>query len=384
VACFATLGSLGRRTVASRLALDGTAALVFCDTLGSLGVRSGVVNWDTDGAEGQETPTAVLPRQAAPRLAEWPALAAQAMDRVTLASAGIELPEGANVLAARIYGGGASPAYQFYEAGGGAFTESFYPASSVKLLAALGAIDYVATWGFTGGAAVNGGATLREIYDAAIRWSSNDDYDELVRIAGADRLNLEFLPAHGFGSTVIQESYGWWGDVALSPAMVLTEGDRQVELPERAAQGLYGCEGLNCSSLFDLSDAVRRIVLDAELPAEERFAIAPADVVALQEALLGAEGWIAPGVQELLGPDTQVFGKPGHVGGLDCVDDAVVSAPSGHRYIVAVSVPDAEGCEFLARLAHDVLEVLDAHDEGPGLRTDGSVVPIVNGHQIAG
>src|SRR5438309_2320085 len=104
----------------------------------------------------------------------------------------MSLPDGGKVLAARIYGGGSSPAYGYFEAGGGGFTGGFFPASSIKLLAALGALDFARSLGFTGDAVVDGGYTIHDYYDAALRWSSNEDYSELVRIAGVDRLHPQF------------------------------------------------------------------------------------------------------------------------------------------------------------------------------------------------
>lgn len=320
----------------------------------------------------------------APPLGGWESQAAGMIDASTLSAAGIELPAGANVFAGRIYGGGPAPAYRFYEAGGGAFARDFYPASSVKLLAALGALDYLASLGFTGAAVIDGGSRLRDTYDAAIRWSSNEDYDQLVRIAGMDRLNRQFLPGQGYTRTVIQEAYAEYDDLSFSPPMHLAEGDREMDIPARTAAGAYGCDGHNCSSLFELADAVRRVVLDAELPAGERFVLAPGDMSALRDALLGAEAWITPGVVEALGPGAEVFSKPGYVFGRDCVDDAVIDAPgSGNRYLIALSVPDEDGCDLLPTLAAHVLAVLDRQGDGAARRADGSLVEVAGGRQVA-
>ncbi|MGH9278382.1 MAG: hypothetical protein ACRD12_09810 [Acidimicrobiales bacterium] len=371
-------------------ALAVALVAVFSVAVVSLGVKSGHEFWPRPHADVSERESGAPPvaaslgrPQGAPRLAVWEANAARVMDDFTLAAAGIRVPVGANVFAARIYAGGQSPAYRFYEAGGGAFDETFYPASAVKLLAALGALDFAASLGFTGDVVIDGGSTLREIVDGAIRWSSNDDYDLLVQIAGADRLNLEFLPANGYDTTVIQESYTNADVLLWSPSMVLSEDGREVEVPERNGRGFYGCGVTNCSTLFDLTDAIRRVVLDAEIPTAERFALAPADITALQVSLLGADAWITPGVQDALGSDALVFAKPGHVGGLDCVDDALVAAPSsGDRYLIGLSVPDYEGCDLLPALAAEVLTVLDHERDGPALRTDGSLVDVVDGHQV--
>ncbi|MDQ6727169.1 MAG: hypothetical protein M3066_13535 [Actinomycetota bacterium] len=110
----------------------------------------------------------------------------------------------------KVNGGGGSPlTYQTYEAGGGALSDNFWPASSIKVLAALGALDFARSMGFTGAATVTfddgrDQASIRAIYRAAIADSSNFDYDWLVLIAGVERLNSVFLTeAHGFPVTSI-------------------------------------------------------------------------------------------------------------------------------------------------------------------------------------
>jgi hypothetical protein len=312
----------------------------------------------------------------------WSARVRQAADEVTLADAGLQLPEGANVFAARIFDGGAAPAYAFYEAGGGGFTSSFFPASSIKLLAALGALDFARSLGLTGDAVIDGEWSVRDTYDAALRWSSNEDYDELVRIAGVERLNTQFLPAHGYSATAIQEPYGGDEQVVWSPEMVLSQGDRSVDVAEREGSNDYGCNGGNCSTLFEMTDALRRVVLDRELPAGERFDLDPSDIVGLQDALAGAEGFIAPGVTDALGPDAKIFTKPGWVPDLDCVETSLIVDPvTGHRFLLGLSAPDDGTCDELSVMAHDVLALLDSCDDGTALAADGSRVAIVAGRQ---
>lgn len=332
--------------------------------------------------EGEAPPPGAL-RQRDPDMSTWASRVADSIDSTTI-DAAVQLPPGANVLAARVIDGGLTPAYEFYQGGGGAFTNDFFVASSIKLLAAVGALEFARSQGLTGEASVDGGATIHDIYDAAIRWSSNEDYSELVRIAGVEYLNGQFLPNHGFGATVIQEAYGEDEQVAYSPEMTLSEGDTEVDVPARETDESYGCGGENCTDLFDLADAMRRVTLDAEIPAAERFRLAPSDVAGLQDALLGASGWFEPGVHRLFGPDARIFSKPGWVGGLDCVDTAFVDdVASGHRYLLAASVPDrdGEGCDVLSDVAYDVLSVVSAQDGGNALRTDGSTVPVVGGQQ---
>ncbi|HVF14758.1 MAG TPA: hypothetical protein VM942_09185, partial [Acidimicrobiales bacterium] len=254
-----------------------------------------------------------------------------------LGATGYELPPGGSVYAARVDDGEGRPRYDDYVAGGGALAGDFWPASSIKVLAALGALDFAASLGYTGAATVSLDtgytATLREIYLSAVVDSDNFDYDVLLLVAGFDRLNAGFLsPANGFPTSVIQRSYAGI-DVRWSPEMTLEEHGRVTVVPGREGVGDYECpdEG-NCSNLFEMSEAVRRLVLDQSLPPDERFDIDPADVHTLREALAGTGSFFAPGVEQAVGPGATVQSKPGVAAGLACVDTAVVTAPAGDRY----------------------------------------------------
>jgi hypothetical protein len=279
-----------------------------------------------------------------------------------LAAKGYEVPEAANVYAVRVLEGPEGRIYEQFEAGGGALGVDFWPASSIKVLAALGALDFVHSLGFTGAATIafdDGlpSQTLRSIYEPAIRDSSNYDYDLLVRIAGLDHLNNEFLTArNGFPVTSISRSYGGL-DFEESPAMILEEGGKRAYVPVRKAEGTPECTG-NCSNLFEMAESVRRIVLHDQIP-EERFDLDPVDVKALAGALQRAEGFFPAAVTRALGSGAKIWSKPGDAAELDCLDVAFIESRTGRRFLVAASVPhSAGGCEVLSRLARGVLELI--------------------------
>jgi hypothetical protein len=283
-----------------------------------------------------------------------------------LAAAGFGVPDGANAYAVRVVEGADGRVYEQFQAGGGPLARDFWPASSIKVLAALGALDFARSLGHTGGATVtfDGGGesrTLRSIYEPAIRDSSNYDYDLLVRIAGRDRLNGEFLTArNGFPVTSITRSYGGL-EFDESPAMILEEGDRRTYVPVRTAERDPECDEGNCSNLFEMTESVRRIVLGDQLPPEQRFDLDPADLAALTVALREAEGWFSGAVAAALGRGATIYSKPGDAAGRDCLDVALVESAEGQRFLLAASVPhDAGGCEALGRLARGVLAVLSA------------------------
>ncbi|HVF14494.1 MAG TPA: serine hydrolase [Acidimicrobiales bacterium] len=275
-----------------------------------------------------------------------------------LAAVGVGLPDGTSVYA--------STSSDTYEAGGGALGSDFWPASSVKVLAAIGALEYLHGLGFSGAATVTMGDetfVVADVYRAAITESDNAAYDRLVRIAGLDWLNTVFLTAaNGFPESVIQRAYSgmgvWW-----SPTMTITEGARSRVMPERQAGGTYACpDDGNCSNLLELTDSVRRVVLDAEIPDAERFDLAPSDVAALTDALLDAESFVGPAATRALGHDAVVFAKPGYVPGNACVDAAViVDTDTGRRYVLGVTTPDdGSTCPDLVEIAAATLDFLQA------------------------
>ena len=282
-----------------------------------------------------------------------------------LGALGYRLPVGAAVYAAKISREGGGLAYDDYQAGGGALAADFWPASSIKVLAAIGALELVGAQGFTGAATVRFGngapRTIRSIYDGAIRISSNADYDLLVRLAGVDWLNDQFLtPARGFPVTVIQKSYTAGGNVRSTPAVTLSEGGRTATIPARAAGRDVSCAQVNCSNLFEMSESIRRVVLHNEIPESDRFRISAADAAALTDALLGAEGWFEPAVARVLGPTARIYGKPGWVPANDCLAVTLIAA-RGQRYLLSATVPERTGgCPALVTLAQNVLRVLSA------------------------
>jgi hypothetical protein len=282
-----------------------------------------------------------------------------------LTAAGYKVPPGAAVYAAKITKEGGSLAYDDYQAGGGALATNFWPASSIKVLAALGALEFVGRQGFTGAATVafgNGAPrSLRSIYDGAIRISSNADYDALVELAGVDWLNREFLTAaRGFPATVIQRSYTVGGNLRTNPSVTLSEGGRKVTIPARTGRVDTDCSAGNCSNLFEMSESIRRVVLHNEIPESERFQISSADAAGLTAALLGAEGWFEPAVARVLGSTARIYKKPGQVPGRDCMDVSLIEY-RGQRLLLSATVPERQGgCPVLVNLVTGVLRLLTA------------------------
>jgi hypothetical protein len=274
----------------------------------------------------------------------------------------------------RVVAGSESPGYVFYEAGGGAFSDDFWPASTIKLLAAIGALERVNEMGFSNEVYVSfdsGYANpLSSIVERAIRVSSNEDYDRTVRIAGLTRLNDEFLtPGRGFPFTAIQASYSGMG-VTSSPGITFAQEGRVEHVAgySGAPRGRCPGSGTNCTTLFELFEGARRLLLDAEIPERERFAIAPDDVELLRRSLCTATpSFFEAGVERALGPGAAICHKPGWVPSRDCLDHGMIVDPvTGDRVFLAAATP-AEGrsdCPMLAPIAEEVLLALGEVDDG--------------------
>lgn len=293
---------------------------------------------------------------------------------------------GSEIYAARILEGVGSPSYAFYQVGDGAYSGDYWPASTVKLLAAIAAAELVQTYGFTGAATVTWdsgfGDVLRAIYDRAIRVSSNIDYDRTIRVAGFDWLNATFLaPERGFPHAVIQRSYA---RVPLRdiPGLTIEEDGRSEYIAARSSTADYGCppDG-NCISLFELGEGARRILLHDEIPEHERFLVDPSDVAGITDALCGATpSFFAAGAQRAFGAPATICHKPGWVPDLDCLDHGVITDPTtGARYLLAASTPETTGtstCTPLSAIAEHVLRALASPEVSRELQHDGGI-PIV-------
>jgi len=182
-----------------------------------------------------------------------------------------------------------------------------------------------------------------------------------VKIAGVDRLNSTFLTAaNEFPVTSIFQSYAG-EDLSHSPGMTLQEGKRRLHVPARNAVLAPKCPSENYSNLLELTESVRRVVLNDELPPGERFDFAPADTAALKAALGKADGFFPAAVAATLGVGSRIYDKPGDVADRDCLDVAFIESPKGQRFLLAATVPHSSGgCDALTTLAAGILHVLNA------------------------
>jgi len=323
---------------------------------------------EREAAKGSEIQVREVapPVQVVPEEVElsWYEQAELLTDRTTLTEAfaarDYTPPDGTFLLAARVVEGAGQPAFQYYSLGDTAFLNSdgkYWPASTIKLMAAVGALSHLHAVGLTGAARLEfrdgrglyHGNALNLVRNAIID-SNNVAFDRLVRIAGFDGLNGGFLsPENGFPHFSIQCPYdplGKVGSLRESPLIAYREGKLKGELPARdSTREELGCsDGANCVTLFELLDGLRRVVLHDELPEGDRFPLHARDVGRLREYLLAAKNKLEPGASEGLRHPVRVYNKAGRLPLADHNDHAlVVDERTGERYLVALSVPERTG-----------------------------------------
>jgi len=296
-----------------------------------------------------------------PRLSEpfdpIPAAVASRFDTETLAAAfeeaGYEPPPESFVMVGREIDG-APTEFEWFSLGNTgvvASPDQYWPASTVKLMTAVAALEVLNERGLTSSATLtfedldgpyHGPAS--EIIRRAIQISSNPAYNRTVLIAGMQNINERIFPSWGLRHTIMQRRYtrpDGVEDLALrhSPVIQFRQGNRRGTIPERNATRLYGeCpEAGNCTSLYELLVVMRRVTLHDELPEEERFAIADEDVEVIHGALRESYSRIAAGAEAALGP-VEVLNKTGTVPGDDALDHGLITdMTTGRRYLLAVS-----------------------------------------------
>lgn len=300
-------------------------------------------------------------------------------------------------LAARLEPGLRWPAFRYYSLGDSGFQYSptrFYPASTVKLVAAVGALLTLGKHKFTGSAhiRIRHGESLiqRPVYRMikdAVEHSSNSAYDRLVLVAGFDELNRDHLGPHrGLPDMAIQSAF-YGADLRRSPSFRLREGSRSQWFPRR--RGRYfnpRCpQDKNCVNLLGLQEVLRRVVLHSELPASDRFGIHLRDIHRLGTYLARHRSRLSDHLQRALGHPVKMWNTVGWVPKYDYLENGLVKdLLTGDRYLIAVSVPMGDKDlhaprveQQLGRFGAVVLRALRAAPaQGPPLQPDAG--PPVN------
>lgn len=213
--------------------------------------------------------------------------------------------------------------------------DDWWPASSIKIYAAVAALERARAMGFSPRATVTYHydddtfrARLRDIVRLALVPSNNQAFNRLVELVGHDRLNRRFFTEeNGLGDTVFLRAYSGairdpetgHGTNRHSPRIIIEQGRRQRELEARVGTGSYECPDLgNCTTLRDLAESIRRVMMHDHLPEEQRFDLGEEELELLRETL-GADRrehgqLLVEAVQAGFGPDARlrIYHKPGY------------------------------------------------------------------------
>jgi LysM repeat protein len=249
--------------------------------------------------------------------------------------------------------------------GTGDDVSNWNPASTVKLFAAIAAMKKADSLGFTGNAEIQFGKAehtrqLKSLIQDALGPSNNIAYDFLATFVGHDELNGNFFTrGNGFQRTALRRAYessrwmqmGFSSSLAPSPRLLITEGSKSRTLDARLGTIDGGCYSAACTSLHDLAEAMRRLMLQEQLPGSQSFRLKPASLTLIRNVLRSAR----PRGQEVVdaidesafGPGTQFYHKAGYAG--DWFSDNIFVKDPSSRTVWVVAMANYPGRGSLSR-----------------------------------
>ena len=178
--------------------------------------------------------------------------------------------------------------------------DGWNPASLVKLFAAIAALRRIDELGFTSRAKVTFHGkhpyttTVGALIEAAIIQSDNIAYNRVVQLASFDKLHRETLTSrYGISHTALNRGYELtrWKELGedpslrISPEITLSEGKKTTKLPAAKSNAPVACSSSACTTLQDLGESIRRLMLQEQLPASETFNLKQQDLLVLRRAM---------------------------------------------------------------------------------------------------
>ncbi|MFA5624090.1 MAG: serine hydrolase [Bradymonadales bacterium] len=298
------------------------------------------------------------------RLTGWFKLVEEKADRDYLQNyfniVGYKPPPNTYALIARVAKIKSTISLQYFSLGDTAFTysmtdsgeQNYWPASTVKLLAAVAALIKAQQLGIDSEAQItfsdideDVSASLAELCTAAIVASSNPAYNQLMLFAGVDEANKTIRQTLALPQTVLLRRYARKrpdDNLRYSPIINYNHENKSGQIAERYSKSEYPqCpREANCTNLVELADLMLRVVLHNELPPKYRLPLAAKDIDMLNNSLLKAPSCIKNAVRSTMGARSKIFNKGGKVIGDDRLEVAVLSAhKSKERYLIALSMP---------------------------------------------
>ncbi len=184
---------------------------------------------------------------------------------------------------------------QVYDYGGlSTRVDGWNPASTIKLYAAVSALERLNGLGFGPNARVtfhyprgDKSFPIEQLFEKSVHDSDNIAHNRLVQLAGFDRLNgpKGTLQRAGLRQSAIMRAYEvskWEAEgnarsLRASPRISLRQGAgrgqraRKSTLPASVGKAKTNCQGAACTSLSDLGRMMCRLMLHEQLPAGRRL-----------------------------------------------------------------------------------------------------------------
>jgi len=241
--------------------------------------------------------------------------------------------------------------------------DDWWPASSIKIYAAIAALEQSRAMGYTPSARLTyhyegeGEAPvrmrLRDIVRQALVPSNNMAFNRLVEFVGFDTLNRRFFSRrNGLASTTFLRSYSGrirdpetgHGVNRFSPRITIEHGRRSRELEARQGTGRFSCPDQgNCTTLRDLAESMRRVMLHEHLPEHERFGLGEPELTLLRDSLVAERrehgALLVQAMQEGFGEDVplRIYHKPGYAYRWTSDVMFVHRTDTDQRWIIAVA-----------------------------------------------
>jgi hypothetical protein len=210
------------------------------------------------------------------------------------------------------------PAFSWHEYQHTGDRTDFWPASAIKVYAAVAALELLNERGFSldtalifehresdSGWILDCARSMREMLSEVFRRSSNEDYTLLLRFVGIDRINTQFLVAEkGFPHSALMRGYVLgrpYGYTREEPQRItLRSPDGRTEMIEHVWSGRFYAEERgasvidartgNVTSPRELAECLRRILFHDDLPAQEQYHLTADQLQFLRHGGAGLSG----------------------------------------------------------------------------------------------
>ena len=210
--------------------------------------------------------------------------------------------------------------------------DNWWPASMVKLYAAVAALEVLHAKKFSTKASItfhykDGDVTqtITKLVRQAITPSNNTAFDRLVEIVGFDAMN-QWFQTKGIKDTVFLRSYTRrvvdettnLSTPRESSALTVTEGAKSWKVPARKGDDkVWHCPNQgNCTTLQNLAEILRRVMMHEQIPENQRLKLGRAEIELLRSALSGKRTrglGVVNGLKAGFEPHViKCFNKPGY------------------------------------------------------------------------